>query len=30
VVCNYCNTRYQIHRPELEKIRARVAPRESN
>ncbi|HXU68887.1 MAG TPA: Hsp33 family molecular chaperone HslO [Polyangia bacterium] len=30
VVCNYCNTRYQIHRPELERIRARVAPRESN
>jgi len=30
VVCNYCSTRYQIHRPELERIRARVAPRESN
>lgn len=32
VVCNYCNTRYQIARPELEQIRARVAggPRESN
>ena len=30
VVCNYCSTRYQVHRPELEKIRARVAPRESN
>jgi molecular chaperone Hsp33 len=32
VVCNYCNTRYQIARPELERIRARVAggPRESN
>lgn len=32
VVCNYCNTRYQIGRTELEKIRARVAggPRESN
>jgi molecular chaperone Hsp33 len=32
VVCNYCNTRYQIGRPELEQIRARVAggPRESN
>ncbi len=32
VVCNYCNTRYQIGRPELERIRARVAggPRESN
>jgi molecular chaperone Hsp33 len=32
VVCNYCNTRYQIGRAELEKIRARVAggPRESN
>lgn len=32
VVCNYCNTRYQIGRQELEQIRARVAggPRESN
>jgi molecular chaperone Hsp33 len=32
VVCNYCNTRYQIGRTELEQIRARVAggPRESN
>ena len=32
VVCNYCNTRYQIARPELEQIRARVAggPRGSN
>jgi len=32
VVCNYCNTRYQIGRSELERIRARVAggPRESN
>ncbi len=30
VVCNYCSTRYQIHRPELERIRARVAPREIN
>jgi molecular chaperone Hsp33 len=32
VVCNYCNTRYQIGRSELEQIRARVAggPRESN
>jgi molecular chaperone Hsp33 len=32
VVCNYCNTRYQIGRSELETIRARVAggPRESN
>jgi molecular chaperone Hsp33 len=32
VVCNYCNTRYQIHRPELERIRARVAggPRTNN
>jgi len=30
VVCNYCNTRYQIGRSELESIRARVAPRESN
>lgn len=32
VVCNYCNTPYRIARPELERIRARVAggPRESN
>jgi molecular chaperone Hsp33 len=32
VVCNYCNTRYRIERPELEIIRARVAnrPRGSN
>ncbi|HEX9102824.1 MAG TPA: Hsp33 family molecular chaperone HslO [Polyangia bacterium] len=32
VVCNYCNTRYQIGRSELERIRARVAggPRGSN
>jgi molecular chaperone Hsp33 len=30
VVCNYCNTRYQIGRAELEQIRARVAPREIN
>ncbi|HWE29260.1 MAG TPA: Hsp33 family molecular chaperone HslO [Polyangia bacterium] len=32
VVCNYCNTRYQIGRQELEQIRARVAggPRGSN
>jgi molecular chaperone Hsp33 len=31
VVCNYCNTRYRILRPELERIRARVAgPRQSN
>jgi molecular chaperone Hsp33 len=30
VVCNYCNTRYQIGRSELEQIRARIAPRESN
>jgi molecular chaperone Hsp33 len=32
VVCNYCNTRYQIGRTELERIRTRVAggPRESN
>lgn len=30
VTCNFCNTRYQIGREELEKIRARVAPRESN
>ncbi len=32
VVCNYCNTRYQIGRSELERIRAEAAgrPRESN
>ncbi|MDB4969135.1 MAG: hypothetical protein JWN44_4824 [Myxococcales bacterium] len=32
VVCNYCNTRYQIGRAELERIRAEVAgrPRENN
>jgi molecular chaperone Hsp33 len=32
VVCNYCNTRYQIGRHELEQIRSRAAgrPRESN
>jgi molecular chaperone Hsp33 len=32
VVCNYCNTRYQVGRSELEQIRARVAggPRGSN
>jgi molecular chaperone Hsp33 len=32
VVCNYCNTRYQIGRSELERIRANAAggPRESN
>jgi molecular chaperone Hsp33 len=32
VVCNYCNTRYQIGRTELERIRAHVArgPRGSN
>lgn len=30
VVCNFCNTRYQIGRAELQQIRARVAPRESN
>ena len=27
VVCNYCNTRYQVARPELERIRADVAGR---
>jgi molecular chaperone Hsp33 len=30
VLCNFCNTRYQIGRAELERIRANVAPRESN
>jgi molecular chaperone Hsp33 len=32
ITCNYCNTRYQIARGELEKIRSQVAggPRQSN
>jgi molecular chaperone Hsp33 len=32
VVCNYCNTRYQVGRADLERIRAEAAggPRESN
>jgi molecular chaperone Hsp33 len=32
VVCNFCNTRYRVNRPELERIRAAAAggPRESN
>ncbi len=32
ITCNYCNTKYQIERPELERIRSLVAggPRQSN
>lgn len=30
ITCNYCNTKYQVDRPALERIRAQVAPRQSN
>jgi molecular chaperone Hsp33 len=30
VTCNFCNQRYEIRRSELERIRALVAPRQSN
>lgn len=30
ITCNYCNTKYRVERPELERLRAGVAPRQSN
>jgi molecular chaperone Hsp33 len=30
ITCNFCNTTYRVERPELERIRAQIAPRQSN
>jgi molecular chaperone Hsp33 len=30
IICNFCNAVYRVDRSELERIRAQVAPRQSN
>jgi molecular chaperone Hsp33 len=30
ITCNFCNTTYLVERPELERIRAQISPRQSN